>query len=322
MVIAQVTVTGPDGKFVKDLKQGELQLFDNGRRQSVTQDAAAQPISMVVAVETSDAVVKILPKVRKIGGLLHALVTGETGELALLEYNDKVHLITPFSSDADQISAGFKKLSSSGSASRLNDAVIEAVRMLRTRPPDRQRVLLVIGQPRDNGSAAKIRDVLATREFADIQVFSVNMSHAVAQLTAPTKPPLPNPVPPEARRLPVGTGTPTTDAQTNMGNWTPLFKDLFYDMPRNAVSDPLTTYIRFSGGREYSFVTRSALEEALSNLGEELHSQYLLTYQVAAEAQAGFHQLSVQVANPAHKVRTRRGFWLEARTDPIPPVKR
>ncbi len=321
VVIAHVTVTSPDGKFVSGLPQGEFRLLDNSRLQHVTQDAAVQPISMVVAVETSSVVEKILPKVRKIGSVLYTQVTGETGELALLGYNEKVEVITPFTSDPDQINGAFRKLKASGSAYRLNDAVMEAVRILRTRPADRQRVLLVIGQPRDNGSATTVGEILATREFSDIQVFSVNMSHMVAQLTATPPTPRPNPVPPEARRLPVGTGTPTTDAQVNLGDWTPLFKDLLVDTPKNAVKDPMTAYVRFSGGREYSFVSTSALERALADIGEELHCQYVLTYQVEAEAKAGFHQIAVLVANPDLRVRTRRGFWLEAQSEGFTPPK-
>ena len=73
---------------------------------------------------------------------------------------------------------------------------------------------------------------------------------------------------------------------------------------------PLTQY---TGGREYSFMSQRALEQAVSDIGEELHSQYLLTYSPNNQEDAGFHDIKVRVLKPDLDVRTRDGYYLAGR---------
>ncbi len=55
------------------------------------------------------------------------------------------------------------------------------------------------------------------------------------------------------------------------------------------------------------------LEEAVSRIGEELHSQYSLSFTPRAEQKAEFHQIRVEVRNrPELSARTRPGYWIAA----------
>jgi hypothetical protein len=49
-------------------------------------------------------------------------------------------------------------------------------------------------------------------------------------------------------------------------------------------------------------------------IGEELRSQYLVTYRPNNLEKGGFHTIRVEVAMNGVKVRTRPGYWL----GPIP----
>ena len=55
----------------------------------------------------------------------------------------------------------------------------------------------------------------------------------------------------------------------------------------------------------------SELDRAVSDLGEELHSQYLLTYvpDKAVQSEAGYHNIVVQVLRPDMKIRARDGYY-------------
>ncbi len=57
-------------------------------------------------------------------------------------------------------------------------------------------------------------------------------------------------------------------------------------------------------------MSQKTLERAVSDIGEELHSQYLLTYNPSNKDEAGFHEIEVRVLKPGLKVRTRNGYWL------------
>ncbi len=315
-VLAPVSVTDRDGKFVNGLTPLDFRLLDNGKEQKITEDVASHPISLVVLVQANAGVEKILPQVQKIGSLIDGLVTGDNGEVAVVAFDHRIQTLTDFTTDPDKISAAFKKLKPGSWSSRMNDAAMEAVRLLRNRPATQRRTLLVITESRDNGSEISYREVLTAAEFANVVVYSVNMSRLVASLSTQAQPPRPNPIPLEGRHTTAGViDTPTTDSQMAVGNWTPVFTELFKDIKRIFVPNPLTVYTRYTGGREYSFMTQKTLEKAISDIGEDLHSQYLLTYLPNNQNEAGFHEIVVQVLHPDLKIRTRDGYWLAGKPE-------
>jgi VWFA-related protein len=195
----------------------------------------------------------------------------------------------------------------------LNDAAMEATRMLKARGKDRKKVLLLISESRDEGSAVKVRDVLTEQEFADVVVYTVDMSHLINQLTSKAEPPRPNAIPPEGRApLPMGTiQTGTTDAQTNMGNYTPAFREIFVAVKAIFIPNPLEVYTKFTGGKEHGFKTQGGLEDAIQEIGEEIHSQYLLTYLPSNRLDGGYHEITVNIARiPNLTITTRAGYWI------------
>jgi hypothetical protein len=69
---------------------------------------------------------------------------------------------------------------------------------------------------------------------------------------------------------------------------------------------------KYTGGKEYSFVRQEALEQAIADIGEEIHSQYLISYNPNKEVrlEGGLHKIRVEVDRPGLKVRTRPGYWM------------
>ena len=310
-VMAPVTVTDRDGNIINGLKAGDFRLYDNKRLQRVTEDVTAHPVSLVVVVQASINVEKILPQIQKLGSLLQAQVLGDEGEVALLQFDHRITTVSDFTSDPDKISAAFKKLKVGSAQARLNDAAIEGIHLLKNRPANRRRALLLISESRDNGSELRPREVLTEAEFANVVMYSVNISRIMSMLTGTPALPAPNLRPPGAEHLPAGVvSTPTTQAQTAMGNWAPLINEIFVATKAIFVANPLEVYTRYSGGREQSFMNQKDLDRAISNVGEELHSQYMLTYSPNNQDEAGFHNIVVEVQRPGLTVRTRDGYYL------------
>ncbi len=69
-------------------------------------------------------------------------------------------------------------------------------------------------------------------------------------------------------------------------------------------------FTRFTGGKEYSFLSQKSLERAVTAVGEEIHSQYLLSYNPNNLQEGGFHEIRVEVNRPRLEVRTRPGYWI------------
>jgi VWFA-related protein len=319
-VMAPVIVRDAQGNIVNGLTPLDFELYDNGKLQKITEDAASHPISLVVAVQSSANMEKLLPGIRKIGSLFSGLVLGENGEIAVLSFDHRVQTMTEFTSDPDKISEAFKKIKSGSSPSHLNDAAMQGVNMLNRRDKSRRRILMLISETRDNGSQMTVRDVLTEAEFKDVAVYAVEVSHLLSSLTYHPDPPRPNGIPPEARALPGGIiGTQTTDAQgavccsPAMGDWSPMFKEIFTAVKAIFISNPQEVYTKFTGGREYSYKTQRGLEEAIADIGDEIHSQYLLTYLPNNPDEAGYHEIEVRILKPGLKVTTRPGYWTAAK---------
>ncbi len=315
-VIAPTTVLDKKGSIVNGLNLNNFALYDNDKPQKIVQDVAFQPISLVIAVQTNSGVENILPKIQKMGSVFETLVLGDDGEMALIAFDHRVRDIQDFTSDYKQISEAMKKLTLGASSARLNDAAMRGIRMLRNRPTSRRRVLVLITETRDQGSEARMKDVLLEAQFANTLIYTIDISSLMAGLTSHAQPPRPDPIPPEAHHLPTGNVmTPTEASQINLGNWSPAFVEIFRSVKGIFVDNPAEYYTKWTGGREYAFKTQRTLETAISDLGDELHSQYLLSYSPTNLSQPGYHNIRVEVNVSGLKIRTRPGYWIAGRTE-------
>jgi VWFA-related protein len=310
IVMAPVTVLDGAGRTVPGLTALDFQLLDNGAPQTLTEDVTTHPISLVVVVQASANMEQLLPNIRKIGSMFTPYVLGEGGEIAVIAFDHRIQTMTGFTSDPDKISEAFKKIKAGSGSNHLNDAAINGVYMLKRLPKNRRRIMMLIAETRDYGSAVTVRDVLTEAEFDNIVVYSVEVSHLLTSLTAKTEPPRPSPIPPESR-LPVGgvIGTQTTEAQQNMGDYSPIFREIFIAAKAIFIQNPQEVYTKFTGGHEYSYKTQKGLEQAISEIGNEVHSQYLLTYTPTNKTEGGYHDIVVHVLREDLTVRTRRGYW-------------
>ena len=64
-----------------------------------------------------------------------------------------------------------------------------------------------------------------------------------------------------------------------------------------------------TGGALFPFTRQKALEQAILALGEELHTQYVLSFAPDAPT-PGYHSLEVRIARTGEfRIRARPGYW-------------
>ena len=311
VVLAPTTVTDRDGNFITGLKVSDFQLFDNEKPQILTQDVSVHPLSIVVAVQANNAVTESLPKIVKMGSVIGDLVVGDNGEGALIEFDHRIRTVQDFTTNSAQFSDAMKKIKPGSSVSAMIDAVAEGIRMLKSRPPERRRVILLISETRDYGSENHVKEVLTQAQFANVTIYSVNISHLITALTRPGPGPAPNPIPTAATAVPHGAPLSPTSISTNrdLGSFIPAIEEIFKGTVGLFVADPMDVFTRATGGREFSFIKQDTLEHNLIQLGQELHNQYLLSYHPSNFNEPGYHHIQVVVNRAGLSIRTRPGYW-------------
>jgi VWFA-related protein len=321
-VIAPVTVVDRDGNLVNGLQPHQFHLSDNGKEQDIRVDVTYQPISLVVAIQASAQVESILPQVKRLGALLRPLVIGDQGEAAVLAFDSRLRVLQPFTNDSDKVEQAIKKINAGSYTSRMVDAVMDATRMLGSRPKDRRRIILLITETRDMGSEGRKRETIIALQMANVELYSVDISRLIATLTTKPQPPRPDPMPPTQRQgtLPPNVPATPTSVQQTFGlngsrvEFLPLLKEILKDTKDIFVDNPVEVFTKGTGGQEFSFVRQRGLEDAVTKIGEILHSQYIITYSPNNQEEPGFHEIAVAVTGLSGvKVRTRPGYWVAAK---------
>ena len=313
-VVVPTTVLDRHGDYIDGLQPQDFILYDNGKPQKITADIAYQPISLVLAVQASYSLNDILPKVQKIGNEVNDLVVGSGGQMALMAFDHRIQTLQDFTDDGGKISEALRRLTPGSSSHRMIDTVIDAVRMLEKQPKDRRRIILLISEKRDGSSENHLREALTASEFGNIAVYFIDISHFIALATGEPMPERPDPFPAAAQHLPPGAAqTPTTmDQLHNTGNFVPMFVEIFKATKGFFIAEPADILTRYTGGKQYSFVSQKSLERAVSALGQEIHHQYLLSYSPNNLSEGGFHEIRVEVNRPGLEVRSRPGYWKAA----------
>jgi len=316
-IVVPVSVYDRDGNVVNGLQPRNFHLFDNEKEQEIAVDISYHPISLVIAVQSNGAVESILPQVKKIGSMIESFVVGDQGEAAVLAFDHRFQVKQDFTSDIEKLSDALKKITPGSSSSRMIDAVDYSVRMLRSRPKNRRRVLLLLSETRDIASEGKLRDAVLDAQLSNVSVYTVNMSRAIATIMGKPQPPRMSQAPPAMTPMPSSVpATPTTIIQKGTiegtsANFVPLLVELFRDVKAVFRDNPAEALTKATGGQEFSFVRQSGLEEAIGKIGEELHSQYIITYSPNNKDQGGWHEIKVTVSPSRDvKVKARPGYWL------------
>jgi hypothetical protein len=70
----------------------------------------------------------------------------------------------------------------------------------------------------------------------------------------------------------------TYGTQGGRAEFVPLMIELLRDVKSVFKDNPVELFTKGTGGGEFGFVRFRGLEDAIGRIGEELHSQYLISY--------------------------------------------
>jgi VWFA-related protein len=292
LVLVPVTVTDSKGKSVDGLQQSDFVLYDDGVEQKQirmdTSDTVLAPVAMVVAIQSSGISEPALARIHRVGAMIQPLVAGERGEAAVLTYDAEVRTLQEFTRDSAFITGAFEIVEPRTiKSAKLLDAVMEGVQLLQTRPENYRRIMLILGESRDRGSKAKLDKAVEAAQRAGVALYP--MTYSAQKIAWASKPSDAPPLPEE-----------------------PDYGGAVVELARLRKANAAEAFAKSTGGRHLSFTTLDGLENAITQLGEEVHSQYLLSFVPAASKNEGYHRVTVAVKSPRDVVvRARPGYWPE-----------
>lgn len=321
LVVTPVTVIDPDGEFIYDLTEKDFEVLDNGAPQHLESfESEGRPVGLVIVIQTSRSVEPLLDQVRPLGSVFSSLVLGPQGQAAVLTFNDRVHVAQDFSDDSDQLATTLRRIAPEGVGSRLNDALMRAVALLERRPKTERRIIVAFADGYDSGSETDTKEVIRRATGSEVTIYGLGFNPVQGLLSR--RPELSGPGPLDTnvtRPLPPG-GVPTPTASANVYDTPIPIVDIVTatgEVIRSAVASSLLEYYAgYTGGVFYKHWKKKVVEDQLSRIATEIHSQYELAYVPDTLTQGGFHKIEVKVHRPGLKVRARAGYFYQVPTTP------
>lgn len=296
LVSVPTLVFTAESKCVFGLEARDFQVLEDGRPQPFTLDASYLPPSVVVVVQVSAQVRQYLPFIGKVGSAVDDLLVGETGQAALITYDDFVEVRKDFAGGS--IREAFHKIAEGGKRARMIDAALRGVELLKEQPATRSRILLLIGQAADHGSKAKLETLQDQAERENVAIYALALpqfNKAFAEDTFLLQGP---------------SGPADRGGFTASANLSRLGPALAEAATADDRADPFTLLTRATGGTQLHFRNQRAMEDAVGIVGTELRSVYTLSFTPEART-PGYHTIKVEVNVPGATAYARRGYRLK-----------
>ena len=292
LVLAPTTITDGGGRMVGGLTASDLVLYDNNVPQQIQVDTEINPISLVVAVQASSNSSAVLDKLGGSGILFAQLLAADAGETALIAFSEKIRLLQNFTADSGALTEALRSLHAQGDGAASLESVMQALRLLDERRPERRRIILMVAEKRDRSSQIKLPALIQEVERRNVTIYWLTYSPFLTPFTKRPK------------KLKEGENPAPPD--TAPGSLLSVFRELGH----RGKPDAAETLSRATGARTMSFLKKNALEAAIQAIADEVHRQYILSFQPGVAKAAEFHTIRVEVrGHPELKARTRAGYW-------------
>src|SRR5215471_4255250 len=282
LVAVDAAVTDKDGNFVRNLKQDDFVIYEDGQPQKLDFFEASEesdltrPLEAVFALDISGSIKpEEVRKQREAAESFVKLVRHDS-LFAILTFNYEIRVLQDFTSDPKKVSDSFRRIGHTGGSTRLFQSIDKAISMLKRGPTfiggrRLRRVVVVITDGYDSVDTNDQHELIRRANNESVTVYSIT-------------------IPSYAPRL------------GDQGKQRPItLLDAAEIVPR-------------TGGADFSADSED-FTPALKAIAEEVKSSYTLAYYPPDQTRhdGHSHQIRVEVKRPGLTVRASRQSYL-ART--------
>ncbi len=258
-----------DSARILDLEQGDFSIFDNGKRQEISDFGKGEvPLTAVLLLDTSESMQGERLEEARRGASVFLSGMRKDDEASLVLFSDRLLRATHFTGDRGELEQVLAETEASGGTA-VNDFLYMSLKLLDARIGRRAVILLSDGF--DVHSVLPIDEVLWKARTSQSIIYWIQL---------------------DEKQKETSFSSAWRDAKSNDHEYRTLKKTVVE-----------------SGGRILRIDKASQLEGAFANILRELREQYVLGFYPTDRKKDGkWHQIKVDVQRPGIKVRVREGY--------------
>lgn len=296
LVVVPTLVQTTDNALVFSLKADDFVLTDDGVPQKVTlEEESTRPLSLVVLMQTGGAARGQFSSYANLSTMIATILGPAPNKVSIVNFDSRPETASSFTSDVAQWKDAIDHPDVGDTGAAIFDGLEYAIELLKQQPANTRRAILLISQEHDDGSQAKVKDVVRDLGETNTAVYSMTFSSEKTAFRQAFKDP-PHLNPPIA-----GAGQAYFNLSEPLG--------MVLGSMRKNMSAEIAT---LSGGETRSFDNAVELGDDLGVLNNHLRNGYLLSFYPTSQT-PGLHTITVRLAHhPELLVSARRNYWLEA----------
>jgi VWFA-related protein len=333
LVLVPALVRTKAGKLVFTLTANDFAITDDGIEQKVTveENTDDEPLALVVAIETGGSGAPKLDTYRHLETAIESVVGDVPHEVAVVGFDREPKLFRDFTSNLDVVGGAIDGLRPGRGAGAILDALAFSVDLLRHRPSEYRRAILLISETIDHGSHVTMDEALRAISDTNTAIYTIAFSSPKSDARRYASEELPtvrdgttltNPNP----QHPGGcmAKDPNPDPGTSQGKLSQGYDCLGQLLPPLALvkmaviaaregmrRNAPETVAHLTGGEYFPFNNVHNLESSLLAISNHIPNRYVLSFQPQSP-HPGLHSIEVQLReHPNLVVTARRGYWAD-----------
>jgi VWFA-related protein len=178
LVLINVTVTDPMGRFVTGLEKDNFQLFEDKKLQNVLQFSSEDaPLSVGLVFDASGSMGAKLSKSRQAAAEFFKTANPED-EFFLIQFNDRPEMVVGFTTNSEEIQNRLTFTQAKGKTALLDAVYMAMHNMKKARNP--RKAIIILSDGGDNSSRYTESEIRNLVREADVQVFAMGIFEPVA----------------------------------------------------------------------------------------------------------------------------------------------